>query len=158
MGDNCYSSYHISYSIDVFDDTVVKDGQVTTFKSRSKVVLQDIVDTTVQKAIATHPAISSWAELSKVLHERMQILMIVCCSFVWISFLIEPVKVNMPNSLVSKLTSQSICWLNSANLERRRRLDDCSHWCESTSSDEYVTALFSLNNDDEKKYQSDFHL
>ena len=101
MGDYCYSSYNTSYFIYVFDDTVVEDGQVSTLKSRSKIVLQDIVNTAVQKTIATHPTISSWANFSEVLHERMQILMIICSSLVWISFLIEPIKVNMPNSLVS---------------------------------------------------------
>lgn len=105
MGNDRYASYHTSYFIHIFDDTVIEDGQVATLKARSKIVLYDVVDAAIHEAIATNPAISSWAELSKVLHELMQILVIIGGSLVWVSFLVEPVKVNMPNSFVSQLPS-----------------------------------------------------
>lgn len=54
----------------------------------------------------------------------MQVARVVGSSPVRVALLVEPVEVDVPDSLIAQLATDSVCWLDCADFERGRGFDD----------------------------------
>ena len=59
----------------------------------------------------------------------MKVERVVGSSLVGIVLLVEPIEIDVPDSLVAELPPYSICWLDCTDFERDRRLDDGTQRC-----------------------------
>lgn len=84
------------------------------------------IDAVIEKAIPADPAIPRRALGGKLLHKLMQVARVVSSSPIGIALLVEPVEVDVPDTLVAQLPADSVCWLDCADFERGRGFDDGS--------------------------------